>query len=63
LALLQEKSDDEYPHKYGNTTSTTLPLLLADYEDQLKKKGDNLILQLWWRFHIGSYHEIELLNS
>ncbi|NCT09633.1 MAG: ketoacyl-ACP synthase III [Flavobacteriia bacterium] len=29
-------------HKYGNTTSATLPLLLADYEDQLKE-GDNLI--------------------
>ena len=29
-------------HKYGNTTSATLPLLLADYESQLKK-GDNLI--------------------
>lgn len=29
-------------HKYGNTTSATLPLLLNDYEDQLKK-GDNLI--------------------
>ena len=29
-------------HKYGNTTSATLPLLLADYEGQLKK-GDNLI--------------------
>jgi 3-oxoacyl-[acyl-carrier-protein] synthase-3 len=29
-------------HKYGNTTSGTLPLLLADYENQLKK-GDNLI--------------------
>lgn len=29
-------------HKYGNTTSATLPLLLADFEDQLKK-GDNLI--------------------
>jgi 3-oxoacyl-[acyl-carrier-protein] synthase-3 len=28
--------------KYGNTTSATLPLLLADYETQLKK-GDNLI--------------------
>lgn len=28
--------------KYGNTTSATLPLLLADYENQLKK-GDNLI--------------------
>ena len=30
-------------HKYGNTTSATLPLLLADYENQLKK-GDNLII-------------------
>ena len=29
-------------HKYGNTTSATLPLLLADYEGQLKK-GDNII--------------------
>lgn len=27
---------------YGNTTSATLPLLLADYEKQLKK-GDNII--------------------
>lgn len=29
-------------HKYGNTTSATLPLLLHDYEKQLRK-GDNLI--------------------
>lgn len=29
-------------HKYGNTTSATLPLLLNDYEHQLKK-GNNLI--------------------
>ena len=29
-------------HKYGNTTSATLPLCLNDYEKQLKK-GDNLI--------------------
>ena len=28
---------------YGNTTSATIPLLLADYEKQLKK-GDNLII-------------------
>ncbi len=28
--------------KYGNTTSATLPLLLHDYEDQLKK-GDKLV--------------------
>ena len=30
-------------HKYGNTTSGTLPLCLWDYEKQLKK-GDNLII-------------------
>ena len=29
--------------RYGNTTNGTLPLLLWDYEKQLKK-GDNLIL-------------------
>jgi len=29
--------------KYGNTTSATIPLLLNDYEKQLKK-GDNVIL-------------------
>ena len=29
-------------HRYGNTTSATLPLLLFDYESQLKK-GDNLV--------------------
>ena len=29
-------------YKYGNTTSATLPLLLADYEKQLNK-GDNLV--------------------
>jgi 3-oxoacyl-[acyl-carrier-protein] synthase III len=29
-------------YKYGNTTSATLPLLLHDYEGQLKK-GDNLV--------------------
>lgn len=28
--------------RYGNTTSATLPLLLSDYEDKLKK-GDNLV--------------------
>ncbi len=30
-------------HKYGNTTSGTIPLCLWDYESQLRK-GDNLIL-------------------
>lgn len=29
-------------HRYGNTTSATLPLLLHDYE-KLLKKGDNLV--------------------
>ncbi len=29
-------------HRYGNTTSATLPLLLTDFEDKLKK-GDNII--------------------
>ena len=28
-------------HKYGNTTSATLPLLLSDFETQLKKAGLN----------------------
>jgi 3-oxoacyl-[acyl-carrier-protein] synthase-3 len=28
--------------RYGNTTSATLPLLLHDYEKQLKK-GDNIV--------------------
>ncbi len=30
-------------HKYGNTTSATIPLCLAEWENQLKK-GDNVIL-------------------
>lgn len=29
-------------HRYGNTTSGTLPLLLSDFEDKFKK-GDNLV--------------------
>lgn len=29
--------------RYGNTTSATLPLLMSDYESQLKK-GDNIVL-------------------
>ena len=29
-------------HRYGNTTSATLPLCLVDYEQQLKK-GDNVV--------------------
>lgn len=30
-------------HKYGNTTSATIPLVLGEYEKQLKK-GDNIVL-------------------
>ena len=30
-------------HKYGNTTSATIPLLLWEYEPRMSK-GDNLIL-------------------
>jgi len=30
-------------HKYGNTTNATIPLVIWDYEKQLKK-GDNLVL-------------------
>lgn len=30
-------------HKYGNTTSATIPLVLNDYESKLRK-GDNLVL-------------------
>jgi len=28
--------------RYGNTTAATIPLLLCDYESQLRK-GDNLV--------------------
>lgn len=41
MSLPQEKVMKNI-HKYGNTTSATLPLCLVDYEKQLKK-GDNLI--------------------
>ena len=30
-------------HKYGNTTSGTIPLCLFEYEDRLRR-GDNLVL-------------------
>lgn len=39
---LQEEKVMMNIHKYGNTTSATLPLLLHDYESKLKK-GDKLI--------------------
>jgi len=41
MSLPQEKVMKNI-HKYGNTTSATLPLCLMDYEKQLKK-GDNLV--------------------
>ena len=44
-------------HKYGNTTSATLPLLLNDYESQLKK-GDNIIFAA---FGGGFYLGLNLL--
>ncbi len=40
-------------HKYGNTTSGTLPLLLSDFENKFKK-GDNLnFCCFWWRIYLG----------
>jgi 3-oxoacyl-[acyl-carrier-protein] synthase-3 len=30
-------------HKFGNTTNGTIPLLLWEYEDRLKK-GDNIVI-------------------
>ena len=37
--------------RYGNTTSATLPLLLYDYEQQLKGQH---ICCIWRRLHLGS---------
>ena len=52
--------------KYGNTTSATLPLLINDYEDQLKK-GDNVIFAAfgggfsWGAIHLKwAYTKIKL---
>jgi len=39
---LPEKKVLKNIHRYGNTTSATLPLLLSDFENKLKK-GDNLV--------------------
>ena len=38
-----EEKDGINIHKYGNTTSATIPLCLCEWENQLHK-GDNLIL-------------------
>ncbi|MCB0374763.1 MAG: 3-oxoacyl-ACP synthase, partial [Sinomicrobium sp.] len=42
MGLTDERKVMMNIHKYGNTTSATLPLLLNDYEKQLKK-GDKLV--------------------
>jgi len=43
-------------HRYGNTTSATLPLCLFDYENQLKK-GDNIVFAAFGRgFTWGSMY-------
>ena len=39
--------------RYGNTTAGTIPLCLSDWEPKLKK-GDNIILSIWMRLHVGS---------
>jgi len=39
--------------KYGNTTSATLPLLLHDYESQLKKRRQTDFCSLWRRIYLG----------
>jgi 3-oxoacyl-[acyl-carrier-protein] synthase-3 len=50
-------------HKYGNTTSATLPLLLNDYESQLKK-GDKLIFAAFGGgFNWGSIYLTWAYNS
>ena len=44
-------------HKYGNTTSATIPTCISEYWQNGKvKKGDNLILvKLWCRLYLGFY--------
>ncbi|MAZ26855.1 MAG: 3-oxoacyl-ACP synthase [Cytophagaceae bacterium] len=42
MGLVDEKKVLMNIQRYGNTTSATLPLLLSDYEKQIKK-GDNII--------------------
>ena len=41
---------------YGNTTSATIPLLLADYENQLKKGDDLIIAAFGGGFSWGSIY-------
>lgn len=49
--------------KYGNTTSATIPLLLNDYENQLKK-GDKIIMAAFGGgFSWGSIYLIWAYNS
>lgn len=55
-------------HKYGNTTSATLPLLLNDFEKDLKK-GDNLIIAsfgggfTWGAIYLKWAYNTEKLNK
>ena len=42
--------------KYGNTTSATLPLLLADYESQLKKEDKIIFAAFGGGFSWGSIY-------
>ena len=50
-------------HKYGNTTSATLPLLLHDYESQLKKDDKIIFAAFGGGFTWGSIYLTWAYNS
>lgn len=50
-------------HKYGNTTSATLPLLLHDYESQLKKEDKIIFAAFGGGFTWGSIYLKWAYNS
>ncbi len=50
-------------HKYGNTTSATLPLLLNDYESQLKKEDKVIFAAFGGGFTWGSIYLKWAYNS
>ena len=50
-------------HKYGNTTSATLPLLMSDYENQLKKGDDIIFAAFGGGFTWGSIYLKWAYNS
>jgi len=50
-------------HKYGNTTSATLPLLLSDYESQLKKNDKIIFAAFGGGFTWGSIYLKWAYNS